>query len=77
MMVRLAGKPVADLFREKIQQQVAVRTQTEGAIVLAIVVVGHDPASHVYKDRLVKLAASLGVTTKVLLLPEETTQLQL
>ena len=76
-MVRMAGKPVADLFREKIQQQVAVRTQVEGAIVLAIVVVGNDPASHVYKDRLVKLAASLGVTTKVLLLPEETTQSQL
>lgn len=76
-MVRLAGKPVADLFREKIQKQVAARTQVEGAIVLAIVVVGNDPASHVYKDRLVKLAASLGVTTKVLLLPEATTQSQL
>ena len=76
-MIRLAGKPVADLLREAIRAQAEESAKTAGPIVLAIIVVGGDPASHVYKDRLVKLAASIGVVTKVMLLPAETTQQQL
>ncbi len=76
-MIRMAGKPVADLLRESIRQQAETQAQHCGPIVLAIIVVGDDPASHVYKDRLVKLAGSIGVVTKVKLLPAETTQQQL
>lgn len=76
-MLRLAGKPVADVCREAIKTQAEEITRTEGPIVLAIILVGDDPASHVYKDRLTKLAASIGVVTKVMLLPAETTQQQL
>ena len=41
---------------------------------LAIIVVGDDPASHVFKDRLVKLVESLGGEAKVLAMPETATQ---
>jgi methylenetetrahydrofolate dehydrogenase (NADP+)/methenyltetrahydrofolate cyclohydrolase len=58
--VLMRGKPVADVYREAIAKKIAVAKQHDLVVTLAILVVGYDPASHVYKDRLVKLIESLG-----------------
>ena len=59
--VLMRGKPVADVYREAIAKKIAVAKQHDLVVTLAILVVGDDPASHVYKDRLVKLIESLGL----------------
>ena len=41
---------------------------------MAIIVVGDDPASHVYKDRLMKLAESMGIYVKEILYPADVKQ---
>lgn len=60
----LKGKPVADAYRDIITARVAGALQKGRKVTLAIIVVGDDPASHVYKDRLTKLAESLGIYVK-------------
>ena len=70
----MKGKPVADAYREAIAQRVLEEKNKGNKITLAIVLVGNDPASGVYKDRLVKLTESLGAEAKVIQLPEETTE---
>ena len=68
----LRGKPVADVYREAIAKKIAVAKQHDLLVALAILVVGDDPASHVYKDRLVKLIESLGGAAKVITCPADT-----
>lgn len=70
----MKGKPVADAYRKTISEKIAAAQERGLKVTLAIMVVGSDPASHVYKDRLVKLTESLGALAKVIELPEETTQ---
>ena len=70
--VLMRGKPVADVYREAIAKKIAVAKQHDLVVTLAILVVGDDPASHVYKDRLVKLIESLGGTAKVITCPADT-----
>ena len=70
----MKGKPVADAYREIISAKIAAARAKGVKVTLAIIVVGDDPASHVYKDRLVKLVESLGGEAKVLELPETATQ---
>lgn len=70
----MKGKPVADVYRAAISDKIAVAKARGVNATLAIVVVGNDPASHVYKGRLVKLIESLGGAAKLVELPEETTQ---
>lgn len=65
----MRGKPVADVFREMITEKIAAAKQRGLLVTLAIVVVGDDPASHVYKNRLVKLIEGLGGAAKVIELP--------
>ena len=65
----MRGKPVADVYREMITEKIAAAKQRGLLVTLAIVVVGDDPASHVYKGRLVKLIESLGGAAKVIELP--------
>ena len=67
--VLMRGKPVADVYRETITEKIAAAKQRGLLVTLAIVVVGDDPASHVYKGRLVKLIESLGGAAKVIELP--------
>ena len=67
--VLMRGKPVADVYREAIAKKIAVAKQHDLVVTLAILVVGDDPASHVYKDRLVKLIESLGGAAKVITCP--------
>lgn len=70
----MKGKPVADVYREAIAAKIA-SAKTRGVLVtLAIIVVGDDSASHVYKDRLVKLIESLGGAAKLVELPGTATQ---
>ena len=70
--VLMRGKPVADVYREAIAKKIAVAKQHDLLVTLAILVVGDDPASHVYKDRLVKLIESLGGAAKVITCPADT-----
>lgn len=70
----MRGKPVADTYREAISQRVLEAKNNGNKITLVILLVGNDPASCVYKDRLVKLTESLGAEAKVIQLPEETSE---
>ena len=65
----MRGKPVSDVYREMITEKIAAAKQRGLLFTLAIVVVGDDPASHVYKGRLVKLIEGLGGAAKVIELP--------
>ena len=67
--ILMRGKPASDVYREAITEKIAVAKQRGLLVTLAIVVVGDDPASHVYKGRLVKLIESLGGAAKVIELP--------
>ena len=65
----MRGKPVADVYREAITEKIAAAKARGLLVTLAIVVVGEDPASHVYKGRLLKLIEGLGGAAKVIELP--------
>ena len=62
----MRGKPVSDVYREMITEKIVAAKQRGLLVTLAIVVVGDDPASHVYKNRLVKLIEGLGGAAKVI-----------
>ena len=70
----MKGKPVADAYRETIIARVARALERGRKVTLAIIVVGDDPASHVYKDRLMKLAESMGIYVKEILYPADVKQ---
>lgn len=70
----MAGRPVADAAREKIASKIAAAKAAGKEVTLAIVTVGDDPASHVYKSRLVKMTESLGAGVKTVELPASATQ---
>lgn len=70
----MRGKPVADVYREALAKKIAEAKERNLLVTLAIVVVGDDPASHVYKDRLVKLIESLGGAAKVITCPADTSE---
>ena len=67
--ILMRGKPASDVYREAITEKIAAAKQRGLLVTLAIVVVGDDPAFHVYKGRLVKLIESLGGAAKVIELP--------
>ena len=67
--ILMRGKPASDVYREAITEKIAAAKQRGLLVTLAIVVVGDDPASHVYKGRLVKLIEGLGGAAKVIELP--------
>ena len=67
--ILMRGKPASDIYREAITEKIAAAKQRGLLVTLAIVVVGDDPASHVYKGRLVTLIESLGGAAKVIELP--------
>lgn len=72
--ILMRGKPVADVYREIITQKFAAAKERGLLVTLAIIIVGDDHASHIYKDRLVKLIESLGGAAKVIICPAETTE---
>lgn len=69
--ILMQGKPVADAYRKNIEKKIKAAKKRGIKPTLAIVIAGNDPASHVYKNRLVKLLESMGASAKVVLLPEK------
>ncbi len=72
-MILMKGNAVAAHAKEQIAQIIEKVRAAQTPLTLAIIIVGDDPASHAYKDRMVKLAEGLGIATKVLLLPTQST----
>lgn len=72
--ILMRGKPVADFYREEISKKIAAARERGVIATLAILVVGDDPASHVYKNRLVKLIESLGGAAKVITCAADTSE---
>lgn len=70
----MKGKPVADVYRESIAASIAAAKESGNKPTLVILLVGDDPASCVYTERLAKLTESLGATAKVVRMPAETTE---
>ena len=70
----MSGKPVADAARERIAAKIAAAKTNGKQVTLAIVTVGDDPASHVYKSRLIKMTESLGAGVKTVELPATASQ---
>lgn len=68
----MKGKPVADACRETIMRRIAAAKERRLTVTLAIVLVGDDPASHAYKNRLVRLLEEMGGAAKVFPLPADT-----
>lgn len=60
----MKGKPVADAARQEIAAKIERAGKEGRQVTLAIVTVGDDNASHVYKERLCKTAEGLGVTVR-------------
>ncbi|MDD4084895.1 MAG: bifunctional 5,10-methylenetetrahydrofolate dehydrogenase/5,10-methenyltetrahydrofolate cyclohydrolase [Acidaminococcaceae bacterium] len=60
----MKGKPVADAARQEIAAKIERAGKEGRQVTLAIVTVGDDSASHVYKERLCKTAEGLGVTVR-------------
>lgn len=65
------GKPVAATVKEAIKTKIA-----DKKITLAILLIGDDPASKVYMQRLAKNAEPLGIATKTVILPGNISQVQ-
>lgn len=70
----MKGKPVADVYRENIAASIVAAKESGNKPTLVILLVGDDPASCVYTERLAKLTESLGATAKVVRMPAETTE---
>ncbi len=70
----MKGKPVADVYRENIIARIAAAKGNGHMPTLVILLVGDDPASCVYTERLAKLTESLGAAAKIVRMPQETTE---
>jgi len=63
----MLGKDVVQKLRSQLEEKIK---KAGKEITLAILIVGDDAASHVYKNRLVKLAEGMGIKTDVRILPQ-------
>ena len=66
----MSGRPVADAYKETIKEKVEAARQAGKNVTLAILTVGQDPASFVYRKRLLKMTESLGMESRCVELPE-------
>ena len=69
----MSGRPVADAFKEQIREKVEAAKKAGKKVRLAIINVGEDPASFVYRERLFKMTESLGIGSCATELPETAT----
>ena len=70
----LSGKIISEEIRNELKKEVD-NLSTEGIkVTLAVILVGDDPASHVYVSHKEKGCAAMGVQSIVERLPEETTE---
>jgi methylenetetrahydrofolate dehydrogenase (NADP+)/methenyltetrahydrofolate cyclohydrolase len=67
------GRPVADAYKEQIKEKVEAAQKSGKKVTLAILTVGQDPASFVYRKRLLKITESLGIGSRCVELPETAT----
>ena len=69
-MLLLSAKPLVDLLKQSLAEQVLTFVKTQGrAPRLAVVIVGHDPASLIYVRKKGEMAETLGFTHKTITLP--------
>ena len=73
----MQGKPVAAVYREGLQKKLAAAKKQGQQITLAILTVGDDAASHIYRDRLAKATEAVGATVRQVNLPASATQDQM
>ena len=66
----MSGGPVADAYKETIKEKVKAARAAGKHVTLAILTVGRDPASFVYRKRLLKMTESLGICSRCVELPE-------
>ena len=66
----MSGRPVADAYKEEIRKKVEAARKTGKKVTLAILTAGQDPASFVYRKRLLKMTESLGIESRCVELPE-------
>ena len=78
MAVIVSGKALAEKIRGELKEKVAVFEKKHSyAPGLAVILVGDDPASHVYVNNKEKACVALGMKSEVRRLPVETTQEEL
>ena len=66
----MSGRPVADAYKETIKEKTEAARKAGKHVTLAILTVGQDPASFVYRKRLLKMTESLGIDSRCVELPE-------
>lgn len=71
------GKAISAAIKDELKEQVAVYKEQGVEITLAVVKVGNDPASAVYVRNKEKACEYVGITSRTLALPEETTEEEL
>lgn len=71
------GKEIVSTIREEIKAEVAQLTSQGRRPGLVVIIVGDDPASHVYVNNKEKACAQVGIYSEVHRLPAETTQKEL
>lgn len=71
------GKAISAAIKDELKEQVATYKEKGVEITLAVVKVGNDPASAVYVRNKEKACEYIGVTSRTLALPEETTEQEL
>ncbi len=72
----MTGRPVADALKKKIREKAEAFAAAGRPLTLAILTVGRDPASFVYRGRLLKISESLGIRTRCVELPETASTLE-
>ena len=65
----MSGRPVADAYKEQIKVKVEAARNNGKDVTLAIVTAGQDPASFVYRKRLLKMTGSLSIGNRCVELP--------
>ena len=66
----MSGRPVADAYKEKIKEKAVALRKDGKKVTLVILTVGQDPASFVYRKRLLKMTESLEIESRCVELPE-------
>lgn len=71
------GKAISSAIKDELKEKVAEYKKQGTEITLAVIKVGNDPASAVYVRNKEKACEYVGITSKTLALPEETTEEEL
>lgn len=72
----MQGKPVAAVYRTRLKAKLTAAARQGEHVTLAILTVGDDPASAIYRTRLAKVAANTGAHVREIILAATATQEQ-